>query len=188
MLNEFQYIKNAVPDVPSWESFIKALDYKFNNPHPEFCHEPKEVFIFNQEFCTDIFQYNKLDLQFWNVDSYRSKTSLIKETKNLIEIFKDSAIGEWYIKCLINLVGKEAALTAHKDDHHVISWQCQGRVEYRIYEDVDCDFGTPIDFHNLKYDSYILNPGDVIVMPMGTIHQAVVFEPRATLILDIPAI
>jgi len=186
MVKAFKYIQNAVPDVPSWSDLIKALDYKFNNPHPEFVHEPREMFIFNNERCTDIFKYHLMDLQFWNVDNYRSLTSLIPQTKNLINFLKEDVSGEWYIKCLMNLVGKEAALTAHKDDHHVISWQCEGSVEYRIYEDVDSDFGVPIDFHNLKYDSYILNPGDIMIMPAGTIHQAVVFQPRATLILDIP--
>lgn len=185
-MNILDYKKNALPEVPSWDDLIKILDNKFNNPHPEFKHEPEDLFVFNGESCTDISMHYKLDITCWNVANNRTKTLAIPEIAKLVEMFKDKIDYEWTTKALINLVGKEAALSAHKDDHDVVSWQCKGRVEYRIYEDVECEYGVPIDFRGLKYDSYILNPGDVIYMPMGTIHQAVVFEPRATLILDFP--
>ena len=181
-----KYFPSLIKEVPEWKDFIWALDYKFNNPHKEYVHEPDDGFVFREGLCTDIFMYNKLDPQFWNVATSIKEEILFEQIKKAKEVLKDFLLDEWYAKALINFVGKEAALSAHKDPQHVVTWQCIGNVEYRIYEDVDCNFGEAIDFRDLKYDSYILSPGDVIYMPKGTIHQAVVFEPRATIIFDIP--
>ena len=184
-MNVVEYKKNVLPMVPHWEDFIRALDYKFNNPHEDFIHGSKDEFVFKEDKCTDIFMYNKFDQQFWNVATFLNKKTFFQEIKNAEKyLFKEKK--EWYAKALINFVGKEALYSAHKDPQDVISWQCIGSVEYRIYEDVPCNFGEPIDFRGLKYEKYILSPGDVIYIPTGIIHQAVIFEPRATIIFDIP--
>lgn len=182
-----EYKKEFFTQTPLWGDFISALDYKFNNPHKDYVHDINDGgFVFREGLCTDIFVYNRLDPQFWNVASSLHNKTLFKQIDEIKNLLSDKLSDEWYAKALINFVGKEAAYSAHKDPQDVISWQCIGNVEYRIYEDVECEFGQPIDFRKLKYDSYILSPGDVIYLPKGTIHQAVVFEPRATIIFDVP--
>ena len=184
------YVPGAVLDVPGWDDFINALSEKYNNPKisNDDIKNYNEQFIRNNNGqLTDIMSYNKLDPQFWSAARIDSEINLFPKSKYFIEYIKN-IIGDygWHIKALINFVGNENEYTAHKDNHHVVSWQCVGNVEYRIYDHIDSEFQVPIDhlLENVPYKSYILKPGDVIFMPAGVIHKAITSEPRATLILD----
>lgn len=179
------YKINAVPDVPTWNDFIAALNYKFNNPTSDIDKESDGMFIEHNGKQTDIFIYNQFDPQFWKAVQSESSDNLFPQSDKFIS-FIQNVIGDcgWTIKSLINFVGNESQYSAHKDSQDVVSWQCIGNVEYRIYEDFECNFYEPVDVAGKKYRSFLLQPGDVIYMPAGVIHQAIVTEPRATLILD----
>jgi ribosomal protein L16 Arg81 hydroxylase len=183
------YMKNSIPDVPGWEDFINGLNHKYNNPNKE--NNPKvDVFVKNGPYQTDIAFTGKLDPQYHSAVTSDMKNNLFPQTKQLLEmvynLIKDQ---RWHIKALMNFVGNrnEYEYAAHKDDHDVVSWQCVGKVEYRIYNSVGIEgkFGEPLDHLVNEYESYILNPGDVIYLPSGLIHKVVTLEPRATLILDL---
>jgi quercetin dioxygenase-like cupin family protein len=34
------------------------------------------------------------------------------------------------------------------------------------------------------YESYILNPGDILFVPSGIVHQVVITEPRASILFN----
>jgi hypothetical protein len=88
------------------------------------------------------------------------------------------------IKAILNLVGGESEYWAHVDDHEVVSWHCQGTMEWRIYPNLKDENIDQIKVKDEPYESYILEPGDVIYVPTGMGHQVVVSEPRASLILQ----
>lgn len=185
------YLENALPETPSWNDFIRAMDYKYNNPNPELYDERDDnsFFVLNKDKNqpTDIFYYNQFDPQYWNAVRFDNKENLFPQTKLFIDLASNVLEDKgWHIKALMNFVGNETKYSAHKDNHHVISWQCIGKVEYKIYDNIESPVIQSLDdlVKDVSYKSYILNPGDVIFMPSGVIHEAVVSEPRATLILD----
>ena len=48
------------------------------------------------------------------------------------------------------------------------------------YESLDSEYNKS----DLKYQSYYIEPGDIFYMSPGTIHQVVVEQPRATVLID----
>jgi ribosomal protein L16 Arg81 hydroxylase len=57
-------------------------------------------------------------------------------------------------------------------------------MEWRIYPNLKDENIDQIKVKDEPYESYILEPGDVIYVPTGMGHQVVVSEPRASLILQ----
>lgn len=191
--------RNILSDVPSWDLFIKTLDAIFNDPSESHTHEDScgainnkacnclcSQMVFNKNKCTDILVHDKLHFVYWGVANGLGEGPMFKYAKQMASLFFREDTLSWGAKSLINLAGNENELSIHKDDHNVMSWQCQGSVEYRIYEDTEDDFAVPINPEGLSYTSYILNPGDIIYIPTGVVHQAIAFEPRATLIIQSP--
>lgn len=183
--NKCLYIPNALNNVPTWELFFKVLSHKYNTD--DTSNNPDHFIANLKNHITDIFIYNNLDIQFWNAARYDRDEVLFPQIEEFLNFTKNIVNGHgWQVKALMNLVANEADYAAHKDGHHVVSWQCIGNVEYRIYDNVKANFADQIDhlLTDVPYVSYILKPGDVIFMPTGIVHKAVVTEPRATLILD----
>lgn len=185
------YIENVLPSVPAWEDFINGINYKYKNPNG-IGNPLVDVYVKNNGQQTDIAftNSNHLDPQYHSAVTSDMQTNLFPQTEPLLKMVSDLIENKrWHIKALMNFAGtgSEHEYAAHKDDHHVVSWQCIGKVEYRIYnsKDVDAKFGQPVDHLVGEYKSYILNPGDVIYLPSGLIHKVVTIEPRATLILDL---
>jgi hypothetical protein len=184
------FLKSFIKDNPTWDNFIDSITKKYNDKNLMNPWSNDERYVQNNGKQTDIFIYNKLDLQVWNVvcpdgnggilglDSFPEADVFYKY---FVEVTESD---RWGIKSLINFAGCEANYNAHKDLQDVISWQCVDTVEYRIYENFDSEYERPLDVSNKKYDSYLLEPGDVIFLPKGVIHEVFPHNARATLIMN----
>lgn len=182
------FFPKLINQSPDWNSFIKALNYKFNldkdNQNDKFIKN-------NKGQSTDIYLNNNLDPQFWYAAQRKDLINnggclpYLPEIKDFINTI-NPVLGNspWFIKGLINFVGNDGNLNVHNDGQDVISWTCIGEVEYRIYENFEPDSDGNLNPTGKEYTSYMMNPGDVIFMPAGVIHHAILKEPRASLILD----
>lgn len=154
-------VKNFLNTLPDWQSVINVLDCKFND----------------QSTNRDIHMMHRFGMHLWNTINKSRDIFLIKEALPIFNsLNEDDSVAKTSLtaKISLNFVGNESIYGIHSDIQHVISWQCIGSIEYRIYEKKE----------SLEYDSYFMNPGDIIYMPPGTIHQVVVTEPRATILFD----
>jgi hypothetical protein len=166
------HLKNIVSDLPSWENFIFNLNYKFNSKKISDWSDSRDLILNNN--ATEVMIYNKLDLQVRHSVDIGSPNKLFTDDKLIKQMQEYSGFPFGNIKTLINFVANEADYYIHTDDHDVILIQCQGSVEWRIYPSLQSN----------EYDSYIIEPGDLLFAPKGIVHQAVVFEPRASIVFD----
>lgn len=175
--NEIVFFKNAFPDVPSWSDFIYNLNYKYNSK--------KTIDIYDQRFHNDVLFYNKLDpISFTKTNSIKDySNNIIEKSYNIYNIINEISINLSYVKSIINFVGNEAKYYIHADHHDVVSWHCIGQMEWRIYKTLKQENPPPTE-SNEPYDSYILNPGDILFVPGGIVHQVVVTEPRASILFN----
>jgi hypothetical protein len=194
------YFKNLISKNPDWSSFVSAINNKYNNPEKKHVESGDKRFIVKegvfidgipQTIETDILIYNKMDLQVWNVlsqgpDDRVNGQEFIPESKEFTDIFtKVIGTTQWGIKSLVNLVGNESYYSPHKDVVDVLSWHCIGTVTYKIYDGVSSDqFEVPLNVEGRNFTEYNLSPGDVIFIPKGVIHEVIVDQPRATLIMN----
>lgn len=177
--NDIVLFKNLFTDTPGWDEFILDLNYKFNSQ--------KTIDIVDQRFHNNVLFYNKLDpISFTKIKSSDSYSSnIIKKSLNIYNIFTEISNNNIsYVKSIINFVGNESKYYIHADHHDVISWHCIGQVEWRIYKGLEQQNPPPSET-NEPYESYILNPGDVLFVPGGIVHQVVVTEPRASILFNI---
>jgi hypothetical protein len=188
--NKVFFKKNLIPITPKWDDFITLLSNKYNTPINYGWNEDlKKILIKNkiQDFLTDIFIYDKFDPVILRVIEYNKDKYLhnsMPKAEPLVEYFKN-IYDHFQLKAILNFIGNEGIYTAHKDNHDVISWHCVGTMEWRIYPTFSED-KHPIDYieGNEPYDSYILEPGDVIYVPKNTGHRVISNTPRASLILQ----
>jgi hypothetical protein len=177
--NKVVLFKNLFPIVPQWSEFISNLNYKFNNE--------KTININDKRFIGDVIIYNKLDpISFTPTNKKNSYLlNIIQKSFNVYNLFDNiSNSNVSCVKSIINFVGNEAKYYIHSDNHDVISWHCIGQVEWRIYKSLKEEFPPPLETKE-PYESYILNPGDILFVPAGIVHQVVVTEPRASILFNI---
>jgi uncharacterized RmlC-like cupin family protein len=156
-------LKRFMPDVPSWENFIKNLHNKANSEQLMKYGHGRHL--------KDIAVYNYLDPFVAFAASMNDENGL-KGLDSTIKLLSNFLGAEFFnVKSIINFAGHEADYYKHEDPNDVISWHCIGTVEWRIY-------------NGDEYESYHLNPGDIFYCPKGTVHQIVVSEPRASIVLD----
>lgn len=175
--NNIILLENAFPIVPTWGEFIHNLDYKFNSK--------KTIDIFDQRFHNDVLIYNRLDPISFTKINYKKEYSnnIIQKSYDLYNIINSITTNISYVKSIINFVGNEAQYYIHADHHDVISWHCIGKIEWRIYRTLKQQNPPPLE-SNEPYESYILNPGDILFVPGGVVHQVVVTEPRASILFN----
>lgn len=184
--------KKIIQNCPDWSVFINAIDYKFNNPSSDGKVYHGSTFITTPSGAgTDIFLNTKLSPSFWNADASQdfdtNRVPFIKEyTDQFINVFGSFIQNNsWTIKALTNFASNENVNSIHKDKQDVLSWHCINTVEYRFFDvDQSLPFETNLDLYDHPYTSILLEEGDVIFMPAGLVHQAIILEPRATLLLD----
>lgn len=156
-------LKNLFSNVPGWEDFINNL---YNKAHSDQLMQYGHGRNLN-----DIAVYNYLD-PFVAFAASQEDENGLKGLKGVSDFFRSYLDIDFFnIKSIINFAGHEADYYKHEDPNDVISWHCIGTVEWRIYSGDD-------------YESYILEPGDIFYCPKGTIHQIVVSEPRASIVMD----
>jgi len=177
--NKVLFFNKAITNVPDWNSFINNLNYKFNNKKNDLMFE-------DERMINDVLVYNKMDPCAFNILKDNTELNTIIEAEHVLVIFNEiMGLESSCVKSLINFVGNEAKYYIHADEHDVLSWHCIGQVEWRIYPNMilDKNIDPPTDVDE-PYDSYVLNPGDVLYVPKGVIHQVVAEHPRASIIYN----
>jgi len=177
--NKVLFFHKAITNVPNWNSFINNLNYKFNKKKEHLIFEDKRMI-------NDVLIYNKMDPSTFNILEESTESNTIIEAENVLKIFNEiMELESGCVKSLINFVGNEAKYYIHADEHDVFSWHCIGQVEWRIYPNIilDKNIDPPTDVDE-PYESYILNPGDVLYVPKGVVHQVIVNQPRASIVYN----
>lgn len=166
------FLKNAIPAVPRWSDFIQNLNANYNS----------NVIIDSSDkrFNNSVLIYNKLDpISFMSMKD--NSINLIEKSSNIYNIINNINID--CMKTIINFVGNESKYYIHADSHDVISWHCIGSVEWRVYKTLKQENPPPTESSE-PHESYILNPGDILFVPSGIVHQIVVTEPRASILFN----
>lgn len=178
--NTYALVKSYNLDTPSWEDSILNLNHVFKNIvteknfHPNLMYNEKDKLV-------PIISNRKLNIFSLNAIKYLSGQKhdhggFFPQVDDIIpdlnSAFDDIKI--YFGKLHLNLVGDDFQYEIHRDDHDVISWQNNGTVEYRIYEEDE-----------VAYESITLEPGDLFYMPTGLLHSIVVHEPRTTIIFQL---
>lgn len=176
----YAIIKGYNIDTPSWENSVLNLNHSFNTHVLENWNHP-HVMYNQKDQMVPIISNRKLNIfslhaiKYINGQNY-SHGGFLPQVDDLIPelnaAFDDFKI--YFGKLHLNLVGDDCQYEIHRDDHDVISWQTNGTVEYRIYEEDEKTF-----------ESIILEPGDIFYMPTGLLHSIVVHEPRTTIIFQL---
>lgn len=192
--NKVLHIKNFLNDSFSWSTFIDVLNYQYNNGKMEKITE-YQVDNLSKNTTTPImkgspyFHFHVWQLAKTGIHKFPIENNF-QEINDLMEYCRDFVNDNQYgdLKTVINFVGGskvEFLGDAHSDKHDVLVFQGVGSVKYNIY---DIDNTIPeqeIDTSGLNKTVYLLEKNDLFFMPKGTVHQVDVFQPRATLILDI---
>lgn len=187
--NKVCFKKGLLNNTPQWIDFLNLMTKKFHKtekiPYDDVWRIKSENRWIDG---TDIMIYNKMDPVIFKAVEYKDGNygDNMIDASPMIDLFAP-IFPRFEIKAILNLIGSESEYWVHKDDHEVISWHCQGKMEWKIYHS-EAENELWKQHENIKieapYDSYILEPGDVIYVPTGTIHEVVASEPRASLILQ----
>ena len=185
-------INNFIKENPSWDGFIQSLNYKFLSNECNGNSDYNPHFIYNEDLKTDILlNYKLAPTVFYCVTRESILNNLgsinyMPQIRQFIDLINPLLINNnWALKNLMNFICEKNTTYPHKDPQDVLIWTCIGSVEYRIYDDIEVEYETPIlDIKNLKYQTFLTKPGDIIFIPGGVIHQVIISEPRASIILD----
>jgi hypothetical protein len=176
----YALVKGYNLDTPSWEDSILNLNYSFktttapnlNNSHVMYNQNDEKVAIISSRRLniSSLHAIKYLNSNLSDHGGFFPQTDqIIPEINAAFDDFKI-----YHGKIHLNLVGDDFQYEIHKDDHDVISWQTNGTVEYRIYQEDE-----------ITYESITLEPGDIFYMPTGIFHSVVVHEPRTTIIFQL---
>lgn len=170
-------IKNFINNKFTWDMAIQHLNDELNKDIKDV-YKGMHFAVNKKNRIKPIFQTDKFDIQAWNVD--------IPECEHIrSNMFphKDPGAG---FKLLINFLGDGHKYNIHKDKEEVFSCTLVGSTEYRIYKDKGYAFEEALwQVEGEPYESYIIEAGDVMYMPKGIVHQAIIDNPRVSLIASI---
>ena len=174
--NNYVLFEAHSPIVPEWQDFLESMDVSYKH----YKNDSKDD---DRWASSNILILNKLDPIVFNCFLFEN-TKLFSSAENTITAIKDIMGRDFsFSKIIMNFLGKEQDYHIHKDDHDVISWHCIGNVEWRFYKNIDDSYLEKTHADSIEYESVILKPGDVMFVPAGIAHQAIIEKPRASIIL-----
>lgn len=155
---------NLFKDTPSWQDFIDHLTFAYFNPPMQVTNNPEKEVLVNGVAILD---------NFYIRNRVHPETNYLYQNKNVIDIFDKVFEYEGELTAsYINFVGNITPLNIHKDERDMVYWQCIGKSEWYVY---------PNGSDN-EPEIHVLNPGDILVSPAGTVHAVVTDSPRAALV------
>lgn len=197
---EVLFLKGFMKRSPEWKDFVGLIDHQYNNPlvseSTEHIYENSKTQQFGPKLFTN---YDGKSTNMYSIKNLDMHILFVKQVNGVIHDWYDMPHLDDFlsifvkkdmqntVKCLINFAGNESVGNVHSDKQDVVSWTCAGNIEYRIYKIDRSLYPKKIEEEEasrISYDSYMMEPGDVIYMPRGTFHQAIAHSPRASLILD----
>jgi mannose-6-phosphate isomerase-like protein (cupin superfamily) len=159
--NSFPYVfKNICPNVPQWDQFIKHIDFEYHNPKAAFI--PNNPY--RERFIKGVLFKNPMYLNVHN-----PTTNFYPEINLFFDIFnKAIPYSGTPLAAYINF-SKEEASNPHFDKKDHLYWQCIGSTQWKFYKD------------DKLIENVEVNPGDVVYIPAGVVHDVLTNGPRAAL-------
>ena len=167
------FFKNIMPEVPSWEAFLKHLDYQLNKgPAINLMNADPQYVVLNGVLKKHNFYYQIRDV----INEPNKAKNFFPEIINLKNffdvIYEENA---WGGTSFINFSSTEPNVPSHADDWVNVHWQCQGTTTWETRINPDDELPSEV---------YIMQPGDVIVVPAGVLHAVNYNGPRAGIVLS----
>lgn len=159
-INKREAIKfsNVFTNDYSWSNFINFISYaiKQYNPNAGKTNSKETVGYINF--------WQKLTMTLDNLTNEYFPE--LEEKNNFLQSFIDhKAVGKFGA---ISFTDSEPTTGRHHDPVIVMYWNCVGSVQWNVYPESG-------------EQSFILNPGDVILVPAETLHEVISLEPRAAI-------
>lgn len=142
--------------VPKWDKFIEHIDYEFNTP-PSIGESDEWHTIYNGVVTKPGFYFHARDIV------RGGQFNFFPEAKEMFNTFNevyDEYDGQG--ATFVNIVGNGMHVPLHEDDVDSVFWQCQGSTTWKVYATRDSDESI----QTIK-----VFPGDVVVVPVGVLHQ-----------------
>lgn len=155
--NGVHLFKNIFPITPTWGNFINHLDYAMHQPD-EGVNERKFDTTGHAHF------WERLTITIDHSDRFFPNVRDLIET--ISRVYDHKAVGALSI---ISFSTTEPTTGKHLDCYDIFYWQCVGSVDWLIGDE------NPV--------AYTLDPGDVIFVTAGTIHEVKPHTPRAAVSL-----
>lgn len=150
------HFKGVLPLVPSWAQFIEHLDHEFNTP-PAVAENDEWHTIYNGVVNKQGFYFHVRDVT--SNGSYKFFPEVQEMVKIFNEVYNEKENGGG---TFINIVGNGMNVPLHEDDIDSVFWQCQGNTTWEIF--LNKEDKNPMQTINV-------NPGDVVVVPVGVLHR-----------------
>jgi hypothetical protein len=164
--NKVVILDGAFKDTPRWDSFIYLIDFLSAEDYSGTEIRKRKLGLNNDLYLRVA---DAVD-----IESQNSTNNLMPELNKVVSyfntLFKEKTK---YSECYLNLTKHCEFKEPHNDQWTAVSWNCQGIVEWRIYKNEN----------NEEYDTFILNPGDVIIVPKYIRHSVIPLTPRASISL-----
>lgn len=164
--NDLILIKGIFTNVPSWDNFIKHIDFVNKKEYIPSNIRENPVGVYSDEL------YIRVADAIDNDNSNYLKA--IFPQLNEILVFCENIFEEktMYAETYMNLKTDVSVKKPHNDPWIAVGWTCIGNIDWRTYDSFD---------ENSEFKSNFAKPGDLVIIPKGTIHSVVPLEPRASI-------
>lgn len=159
-------IKNEIPahfinvfsNTYSWDNFINFINYAIKQENPEAKSTDFKQTIGYVNF------WQKLTLTLDNL-SNTYFPEIEEKNEFLANLVDKRPLGKFGV---LSLTDSEPTTGKHSDPVTVMYWNCIGSVEWTVFSE------------NQNY-SFILQPGDIILVPANMLHEVKSLGPRAAI-------
>ena len=163
--NMVAVFKKMFLDVPKWETFIENINYS----------STIESTVLNSlpEMGIDKIHGSSLIRNDFYIQSlHKVSDEIFKEQVDLVfffnNVYNEKTKGG---TAFVNLAKNKKDIDIHRDQWDSIFWQCIGTTRWKIMEK---GIDAPVQ-------EFILNPGDIAVIPSGVFHGIKIEGPRASI-------
>lgn len=164
------FIKSLFNKTPSWNQFIQLIDYAESKDYVSSNIRNDAMGFGGNMYLRIADVFNPITGK--NAENIMPELDFVVDFFN--NIFDHKSI---YSEAYLNFKSNISKTEPHNDDWIAVAWGCEGVTEWQIYNDYFSDKNKE------KYDSYMMNPGDIIIIPKGVVHCVVPQEPRASISL-----
>ena len=159
------HIKNIFSPIFDWSDIIFSINDYFNSDYSGPEHDSDRFLTKLNGEKTNVFAYKNLNLCLFNfLENNEKINKKFYDFTNSMNILKEKTGS----RALIDLVGNASQYNIHKDLNDGISFQQLGKMEWRVFGDIEGPCEHPLDLNNdlsyLPYKSYIFEPGDGFVV------------------------
>lgn len=150
------HFPSLYPSVPTWDKFIEHIDYEFNTP-PQVAESDEWHTVYNGLVTKPGFYFHASNVVRGGEFNFFPEAREVFNTFN--EVYGEN---ENEGATFVNVVGNGMEVPLHEDDVDSVFWQCQGSTTWKIYATRDSEEAI---------QTVKVFPGDVVVVPVGVLHQ-----------------